>query len=709
MKRTLLSVLTWILVTIALLVAAHPSAAQQPAFSIEQVMSAPVPSNLVAAPGTGAVAWVENAEGVRNVWVATAPEYRGKQLTAYTADDAQTLNALQFTPDGSEILYVRGDGPNRAGELPNPLSETESPERALFRIGVGGGEPVKVRDGGSVTLSPDGTTALFTKQGAVWIMPLAEPEEAEELFQARGGLGSFQYSPDGSLLAFVSRRAAHSFIGVYSFSDDSIRWMSPGVWTDGVPVWSPDGTQVAFVRTLSAPSQMFSAKRETAPFSIRVASVATGESRQVFRADSGPGSVARSWGGSGSLHWGAGDHLVFPWEKNGWLQIWSVPAAGGDPVLLTPGEGEVQFADITPDRREMVYDSNVDDIDRKHLFRVRVDGSTPPRQITSGTGIEWGARVTTDGAVAFMASDGTTPAHAVLLEGGDRRDLHDGWMPGDFPSDRLVQPQQVIFTASDGMMIHGQLFLPEDIAEGERRPALLFFHGGSRRQMLLGFHHRGYYHNAYAMNQYLASQGYIVLAVNYRSGVGYGLNFREALDYGATGASEFRDVTGAGAYLRNRPDVDADRIGLWGGSYGGYLTALGLARASDMFAAGVDMHGVHDWNTTINGFRPQYNRGEFPEFARKAFESSPMAFVDSWRSPVLLIHGDDDRNVPFQESVNLAYALSTRGVYFEQLVFPDEVHGFLLHRSWLAAYGATADFFDRMLMDGAAGDHTKVN
>ena len=215
--------------------------------------------------------------------------------------------------------------------------------------------------------------------------------------------------------------------------------------------------------------------------------------------------------------------------------------------------------------------------------------------------------------------------------------------------------------------------------------------------MLLGFHHRGYYHNAYAMNQYLASRGYVVLSVNYRSGIGYGMAFREALHYGARGASEFNDVLGAGLYLRSRADVNPDRIGLWGGSYGGYLTALGLARASDLFAAGVDLHGVHDWNVVIQNFVPSYEPEARAEAARLAFQSSPMASVDTWRSPVLLIHGDDDRNVPFRESVDLAESLRRQGVYFEQRIFPDEVHGFLLHRSWLTAYRDAAGFFDRML------------
>ena len=257
-----------------------------------------------------------------------------------------------------------------------------------------------------------------------------------------------------------------------------------------------------------------------------------------------------------------------------------------------------------------------------------------------------------------------------------------------------------MLTAADGMQIHAQLFKPSDLKPGERRPAAIFFHGGSRRQMLLGWHYNYYYRNATRFNQYLASRGYIVLSVNYRSGIGYGMEFREALDYGAVGASEFNDVLGAGRYLASRPDVDAARIGLWGGSYGGYLTAMGLARASDLFAAGVDMHGVHDWNEVIQNFEPTYQPEKHQAIARLAFESSPMNFVKSWRSPVLLIHGDDDRNVPFSQSVMLAEALRAQGVPFEELVFPDEIHDLLVHAHWLASYRAAADFLDRKMPKG---------
>jgi dipeptidyl aminopeptidase/acylaminoacyl peptidase len=318
--------------------------------------------------------------------------------------------------------------------------------------------------------------------------------------------------------------------------------------------------------------------------------------------------------------------------------------------------------------------------------------------VTSGTGIEWSPVMTSGGAVtAFFRADAKTPPHVAVQTGESAARTVDGTLPAGFPAALLIEPQPVMVTATDGLPIHAQLFLPKDLKPGERRPALIFSHGGSRRQMLLGWHHMYYYRNAYAMNQWLASRGYIVLSVNYRSGIGYGLEFREALNYGATGGSEFQDIMGAGLYLKSRPDVDPARIGLWGGSYGGYLTALGLARASNLFAAGVDFHGVHDWNQGIRTFRPDYNTLEEADFARKAFAASPLASVDTWTSPVLLIHGDDDRNVSFVESINLITALRKRGVEVEQLVFPDEVHDFLRHVNWVRAYRTTLDFFDRKL------------
>jgi dipeptidyl aminopeptidase/acylaminoacyl peptidase len=218
--------------------------------------------------------------------------------------------------------------------------------------------------------------------------------------------------------------------------------------------------------------------------------------------------------------------------------------------------------------------------------------------------------------------------------------------------------------------------------------------------MLLGWHYSDYYANTYAVNQYLASRGYVVLSVNYRLGIGYGYDFHQPPDAGPRGAAEYRDVLAAVEWLRAQPGVDGKRIGIWGGSYGGFLTALALARNSDLFAAGVDLHGVHDWTAerTRSLLEPRYEKA--PDVARAldvAWSSSPVASVKTWRSPVLLIHGDDDRNVRFAQTVDLARRLAAAKVPFEELIIPDDTHHWMRHANALRADSATAEFFDRKL------------
>jgi len=390
------------------------------------------------------------------------------------------------------------------------------------------------------------------------------------------------------------------------------------------------------------------------------------------------------------LFWGAGDRIVFPWESTGWLHLYSISTHGDVPTPLNaPGDFEIEHVSLSSDRRTVLFSSNQNDTDRRHLWRVSVSGQDLA-QLTPGDGIEWSPVETADGsAVAMLRSDARNPARASVKIGTAAvRDLAPDSVPAGFPASALIAPQPVMLSGADGLALHGQLFLPPAASPNQPHPAVIFFHGGSRRQMLLGWHYMDYYNNSYAMNQYLASLGYVVLSVNYRSGIGYGLDFREALNYGATGASEFNDVLGAGLYLRTRPDVDPKRIGLWGGSYGGYLTALGLARASDLFAAGVDFHGVHDWSAML----ASDGRTTDAATSRLAFESSPLASVSTWRSPVLLIHGDDDRNVPFHQTIALAQALRKQGVEFQELIFPDEIHGFLTEKRWIQAYNAAAEF-----------------
>jgi dipeptidyl aminopeptidase/acylaminoacyl peptidase len=435
---------------------------------------------------------------------------------------------------------------------------------------------------------------------------------------------------------------------------------------------------------------------------MRVAKLADGSVAEVYRAPTGAGSVFHALSSDQQLFWAGNGQLVFPAENDGWLHFYSVPAAGGAARLLTPGTFEIEYAAASADGSHLVYAANALDIARRHLWQLTpADGHL--EQLTRGAAIETEPVVLADGAtVAFLRSDARIPMHAaVLAPGKPAAELMAEGVPADFPAAAFVEPQHVDLPRRAGMSAHGVLFVPAAGRAGERHPALVFMHGGPIRQMLVGWHYMDYYSNAYGMNQYLASRGYVVLSLNYRAGIGYGLDFREADAIGAAGASEYNDLLAAAEFLRARADVDPARIGLWGGSYGGYLTALGLARNSDLFKAGVDLHGVHDWHhwtlATGRDNLPLYPLDATPSVLATALAASPISSVGSWRSPVLIIQGDDDHNVAFSESVRLAESLREHGVEYQELVLPDEIHGFLRNASWVRAYTATAQFLDAKL------------
>ena len=673
-------------------------------FTLQQVLSAPFSSGLSASPKGERFVWISDQQGRRNLWLAEpGGSVPARALTRYDADDGVEIGDVTWTPDGESVIYVRGGDFEFPGKpSPNPGMLKDGVEQDIWMVAVAGGAPRKLAAGRAPAVSPDGKTLAYLLKDQVWTLDLTNPQaKPTQLFVGRGDEGSLTWSPDGHALAFVSHRDDHSFVGVYSLATNTVAYIDPGTEHDGDPAWSPDSRQIAFIRVPPDTTGIdFKPRRRAQPWSIRVADVQSGLGHEIWRANEGPGSVFHGVATEHQLYWAAGDRLIFPCEGSGWDHLYSVASGGGKATELTPGIFEVEHVAISADRKTLVYSSNQNDIDRRHVWRVSAEGGAP-KQLTSGEGIEVFPVAGADGTVAVLRADVRTPIRpAVIGAGGDLRDLAPGMIPQDYPAAKLVTPKQVILTAADGMQIHGQLFLPADAGDGKRHPALVFFHGGSRRQMLLGWHYMQYYSNAYAMNQYLASLGYIVLSVNYRSGIGYGLDFREALNYGASGASEFNDVQGAGLYLRGRSDVDPARIGAWGGSYGGYLTALALSRASDMFAAGVDFHGVHDWNLELGIWQPAYDPNADTQAARIAWESSPLSSVKGWRSPVLLMQGDDDRNVQFSQTVRLANALRAQGTPFEEHVFPDEIHSFLLHRTWLAAYGYEAEFFGKYLKPG---------
>lgn len=681
-------------------------------FTFESIKGYPFPTELTSSSTGARVAWAVDERGKRNVYVAEAPGFKARKLTSYNNDDGQEITSLSISDDGKWVVFVRGGehGSNWDDGVPiNPSFSTEPFKVQIISIPFAGGEAKVLAEGDEPTISPNNDIVVFPKGGTVMSVPVDGSAAANAIFTTRGNVGSLVWSPDGSKLSFVSSRGDHAAIGIYSNATTPIQWLAPGFSRDGSPRWSPDGTSIAFVRTNGgggAPDSIL--VRRHIPWSIWKCDVATGKATQLWTAPTTlRGSIPGTHGGT-NLHWAALDRIVFLSYQDGWPHLYSIHMQGGKETLLTPGNFMAEHIRLSSDKKWLVFSANTGpeslDLDRRHVVRVPVDKPTM-QVMTPGSGLEWTPALSGDGTFLFFISATAqrppVPAVLNLTVKKPAQLIGDELIPQGFPSPDLVTPRKVTFPSGDGVTVHADLFEPA--AGGTtKKPAIIYIHGGPPRQMLLGWHYSDYYSNAYAINQYLTNLGFIVLSVNYRLGIGYGYEFHQPANAGSSGASEYLDIKAAGEWLAKQVTIDPARIGVYGGSYGGFLTALALGRDSKLFAAGVDIHGVHDFVVGRSFLSPppdQYEKA--PDLARAvdvAWKSSPVAYVSSWTSPVLIIHADDDRNVRFSQSSDLVRRLEKKGVPMETLVVLDDTHHWMKHTNAVLVGNATAEFFKKKLM-----------
>jgi len=661
------------------------------------------------------VVFVRGAQPNREGWVANpTANPGGAERTIWAARTSAggawrlgegTTPAL--SPDGRSVVFAK-DGQIYAYAI------TSSGSGGSGRAGGSGGS------GGAIAGGP-----VQSRQGA-------------PLVKAWGTNGSIVWSPDGSKIAFVSNRVDHSFIGVYDLRTRGVKFLSPSVDHDTSPTWSPDGKRIAFIRRPGTPFGQQAhqgagsignpdgpaynpltalrsggrggrggapggrgrgqgdSERAADPrpglyesaftggytLSFWVGDAATGEAKEFWHNQKDDSNFTAIT----TIKWSGADHVIFEAEPQEWTRWYSVSVSNSQPtpVTLTPGDGAVEHTALSADGAFLFYSTNAGDIERRHIWRVPTAGGIAA-PVTSGATIEtYPAALASGRQVALLGGDAKRPFGVGLAPaaGGAVKYVYPSLAA--FPTDAEVVPQLVLTKAPDGMEIHNQLFVPKDLKAGEKRPAIVFVHGGPVRQMLLGYHYMHFYHIAYAVNQWLASRGYVVMSVNYRSGIGYGKSFRTAPITGGRGNAEYQDVLAGGKYLQSRPDVDASRVGIWGLSYGGVLTAQALARNSDVFKVGVDLAGVHLWGNSLD-----------PE--NVAYTSSVISAIDGWKSPVLLVHGDDDRNVQFSQTTGLVQLLRAHNVYHELIVYPDDTHEPLLHARYVYAFNRLEEFIGRFL------------
>jgi len=736
-------------------------------YTIAEFLSPASPLELTAAKKADRIAWVTYERGMRNVYAAAAPDFKAVRLTKFLEDNGVDVTSVQLSDDGTIATFVRGSAQNREGWVANPSHDPSGGERAVWaaktdgsgawRLAVITGDelPGFGRGGSGPELSPDGKYVAFVKDGQIYRARVARnvtsPMDTGGVAFIRewGRQSDPVWSPDGSKLAFVSMRENHSLIGVYDMKARTVKFLAPSVDFDGSPTWSADGKQIAFIRRPGTPFAQQTQQgsggignpagagaarggrggapgggrggfggrgfgNDTTPrvidglhnaafpggytLAFMVADVATGNGHEFWH--NKPND--RTFGAINAIRW-AGDRVVFTANRpnDEWDRYFSVIVTKSEkePVLLTPTDGLINDSvdgrtfvttSVSPDGKTFYYCTNAQDIEKRHIWAVPLSGGTP-HQLSTDDGVEVSPTPLPSGKqMAVLYFNAAQPASIGIVPtaGGSTKVVYPQ-LPKSFPQAAHVTPQIVITHAADGLEIHNQLFLPKDLKPGEKRPAIIFVHGGPSREMLPAYHYMQFYHWAYAFNQWLQTQGYVVMSINYRSGVGYGRSFQRAANTNARGNSEYQDVVAGAKYLQTRPDVDPSRIGIWGLSYGGLLTAEALARNSDIFVAGVDLAGVHLYGNSVDS-------------SSLAFQSSAAGHIGTWKSPVYLEQADDDRNVDFSQMIGLVDLLRAHGVYFELTVNPDDVHEPLIHQRWIDIFNHSSDFLHRFVWDKQA-------
>jgi dipeptidyl aminopeptidase/acylaminoacyl peptidase len=662
-------------------------------FSMEQVTAYPFPSELTSASKASKIAVAINKKGLRNVFVAEGPSYSLRQLTGYTRDDGQELTSLSVSANGKWVVYVRGgehSGNRNRSVVVNPTHDPVIPKIEIWVVPFAGGKPRLLSEGDYPVISPNSNKVVFIKENQIWWAAIDGLTPPVLVSNTRGEPGSLQWSPDGSKFAFVCDREDHSFIGVYTGPKSPVTWLEPSFMKDASPRWSPDSKRIAFIRTpasdrsmrpggnpataSSAPSRPPQAPNsQHMPWEIWTADISTGKGSQLWKApETLRGSIPTTDGGT-NLHWMAGGKIVFVSYHDGWPHIYSISDAGGEPVLLTPGNFMVEHLQPSADGKFIFCSVNTGadtalDIDRRHIASVSID-KPGMELLTNGTGIETYPVQSGDGqSLAFFSATARQPVLPAVMDLSSKKIklIGESMLDKDFPLKEMIVPKQIIYQSPDSVVVHAQLFMPNGGAG--KKPAIVYVHGGPQRQMLLGWHHMDYYSIDYALNQYLASMGYVVLSINFRLGVGYGYELHKPIKQGAN----YIDVKAGADWLASQSWVDSNKIMIYGGSHGGGLVATALARNSDRFKAGVLIHGGTQEN------------------------------MDKWKSPVLVIHGDDDRNVDYNAGVLLIKQFGEKKIPFEYLSIPDDSHHWMRYFNVLKVNRAVAEFLDKQIKKTAA-------
>lgn len=612
--------------------------------------------------------------------------------------------------------------------------------RELWAVPADGGEPVRVSAPG-VAVGPwdwsAGHRLGYAVQGKVYVVDLGS--EPVPLLEGQEQVTELKWSPDGSVLGVV-RQGKLSLLGAGSgpLLQDLL---VPGA-VNPTFHWSPDGKHVAC-------AILEGSQRDAA-----VVEVATG--RLVWRSNTAECEYGIAWVGNDRLsiarismdstrreyalvslpdgteevlereesHKGLkmeiapvaspdGQAIAYTLVVDGWLHVVLRDVCRGTRAVLLPGPHEdyghaYDKPAFSPDGRYVAFSSNKGAHQQRQIWRYdRQTGVV--KQLTTETGTNVNPAWSPDGdRMAYLTCGPYHSAEvAVMTAAGEGHRRLTRSMPAAWSRKSIVVPRHITYPSAGGMEIHADLFLPQGFDSGQKYPALVYVHGGPIRQMRYGWHPLHPYAVFYSFNQFLLHRGYVVLSVDYRGSTGYGVEYEQA-NYLQFAQAEMEDCVNGALYLKSLPYVDGDRIGIWGLSYGGYMTLAALTKRPEVFAMGINIAGVWDqeqwaqWRAAKDVGYPVFfvQRWGGPKGEHNTevyWQISPKNFVSGLKAPLLNLHGTADEAVDFAQLDAIIRDCTEHGKDFAAIYYPGETHMFSRRKTWEDAFRRMVLAFDRYL------------
>jgi len=615
---------------------------------------------------------------------ATATPSDGKAAPLAAADNA--TEATTGTTSHAAATDVAG-GAHASGS---------GDTRRLHLVALDGAAPPRrlaLTEGGRLSLSPDGRWALVTDFSPAVERQLVMADYLSEAVSTVPVRGSLAGDDAASVSLRLHDLQADAGFELPLDAEDTFHLRGTA--------WSPDGRWLLVDRLSN-------------DWHVRQLLVVDPErrsSRLLFaerdEAWIGAPTSFAAWSDDGSS-------VLFTSEQSGFNHLYRAPLAGGVPEALTAGDWEVQQVHQLRDHDRLLLVAGAPgDPTVRQLLLVDLL-SRQARRLTGSDGCAAGGPgrgAPDDPEAPRVSRDGSTLVYAWMTLGRPA-DYYALPLPTDLSQPpaaptrlthfdtaaldalQLVQPEIITYThPDDGALVHAFLYRPEPFEPGQRYPLVVFVHGAGQLQNVT--RSRTFYDADMLFQQRLARRGYAVLAPDFRHSAGYGRDFRAAV-HGHLGGKDLDDVVAGVEHLVAQGLVDPARVGIYGGSYGGFLTLMALFTQPDVFAAGAALRSVTDWRTYSASYtNPRLGHPE--RDAENYRRSSPIDLVDGLADPLLLLHGLKDDNVFAQDSIRLMEALIQRGKDFDVMLYPSQGHGFTDPASWIDEYGRIERFFDRHL------------